>query len=46
MGENDDETKLEAIHDERDVAHGQRVLKFDQHGFPLKPQPSEDPKGT
>ena len=39
------EAKQDVLHDERHDSAQERSPKLDQHGFPLRPQPSDDPKG-
>ena len=37
--------KKRAVHEEGSSSSQERQVKLDQHGFALRPQPSDDPKG-
>lgn len=37
--------KKRVVHEEGSSSSQERQVKLDQHGFPLRPQPSDDPKG-
>lgn len=39
------EIKVEVAHEDVTAGPADNQLKLDQHGFPLRPQPSDDPKG-
>ena len=38
--------KASAIHEEEKTGQGLTALKLDPQGFPLRPQPSDDPLGA
>ena len=45
MADTDYLEKTGAKHDENGIYANEVPLKLDPHGFPLRPQPSDDPMG-